>query len=349
MVSTVRDCGASATSPLDRNRAPNRWGLPNAYQKAREVSRAWHSHSHPPLHQHPPSHAPAARPSHRHVLPARLGTFAAAFALTPTACPSHQDDLSARLATAKATPAHERTRQAPLVLASPALSTVRLVDAGGAAVSAATHTAKSTTSYPILAIATPDTDTGRVTTLAFQITGSPSGPTGARPGSPSRFLPHLQVFTGMELPNGAAVTLKYDTLGHGIIAAQIPWGASPTLLLGTADALIIGNYMSGNVVAASLSTDVPFAVLQVTDTGPNPNRKAPPHPHEGHHTWSRRRCCVLQAVSIKALPSAICSSSSALGLSNESKPLAAPRLGILTLPSTTSSPLASARQTDFCR
>jgi hypothetical protein len=30
-------------------------------------------------------------------------------------------------------------------------------------------------------------------------------------------------------------------LGHGMIVVQIPWGASPTLLLGTADALVIGN------------------------------------------------------------------------------------------------------------
>jgi hypothetical protein len=53
-------------------------------------------HSHQPLAA---ALAPAARPSHQDVLPARLGTLAAALALAPAARPSHYDVLPARLGT----------------------------------------------------------------------------------------------------------------------------------------------------------------------------------------------------------------------------------------------------------
>ncbi|KAI0280075.1 hypothetical protein BC826DRAFT_521743 [Russula brevipes] len=82
--------------------------------------------------------------------------------------------------------------------------------------------------------------------------------------------------------------------------------------------------------------DAPCAVLQVNDTGPNANRKAPPPPPrqspylclsqlavpsrtgEGYNVNALcARCCMLRAVSTKTLPSVFCSfsSSSARGLS----------------------------------
>jgi hypothetical protein len=125
-------------------------------------------------------------------------------------------------------------------------------------------------------------------------------------------------------------------------------GAFSTLLLGTADTLVVGNIrrtlltqstqpMSGNTFTALLSTLRPDQFLiEENDTGLDANRQATPHSHGGvaihgrvevlvpalsaDRTWTRwhtlcTKYSTLQAVGIETLSSVWCSSSSALSLS----------------------------------
>jgi hypothetical protein len=137
-----------------------------------------------------------------------------------------------------------------------------------------------------------------------------------------------------------------------MIVAQISWGASPTLLLGTANALVIGNvrraqcfllrvckfftdkprvyacsvmwltqHMSGNVVAAPPPTSRPDAIP------PPPSLRGPPYlvaakwlsqlpADQGHNTTlSVHGVACSTQMDIKTLSSVCYSSSSALGLS----------------------------------
>ncbi|KAI0268656.1 3-carboxy-cis,cis-mucoante lactonizing enzyme [Gloeopeniophorella convolvens] len=134
--------------------------------------------------------------------------------------------------------------------------------------------------------------TDHVTTLLFD----PAGPTlkvasELRVGHHPSWLtvhpddPYL-VFTGLEQAEGVAVAIKYDEEGRGTVVGEIPsGGADPASLLAVKDTLLVGNYSSGTVLAAPLSTsppyflDAPAISLHFKGTGPNPERQEGSHPH----------------------------------------------------------------------
>jgi hypothetical protein len=146
--------------------------------------------------------------------------------------------------------------------------------------------------------------------------------------APSQFLSHLHVFTGMKLPlllSNTTTRAWHDSCADPMgrvphIAARdsrrprhretcVEHNASFCAYasfftdqprIDAYSVIWFTQHMSGNVAAAPPSTSPPrcnsssktpdasCAVLQVNDTGPNANRKAPPHPHDGRHTWSRQ-------------------------------------------------------------
>lgn len=95
------------------------------------------------------------------------------------------------------------------------------------------------------------------------------------------------VFAGLEQTEGRVVVLKYDERGQGkVLGSFSSGGRDPASLLATKDTLFVGNYSSGTVLAAPLSTQSPFlhqstpAVVQLRGKGPNKERQEASHPHQ---------------------------------------------------------------------
>ncbi|TFK26294.1 putative isomerase YbhE [Coprinopsis marcescibilis] len=97
------------------------------------------------------------------------------------------------------------------------------------------------------------------------------------------------VTTGLEQADGRIVTLKYDlSSGSGKVLSEVTSGGRDpcTLLVDTkAGEVLIGNYSSGSVYVAPISTDAPYVSpkgYRVTfeGTGPNQARQEASHPHQ---------------------------------------------------------------------
>ncbi|KAH6885452.1 Lactonase, 7-bladed beta-propeller-domain-containing protein [Coprinopsis sp. MPI-PUGE-AT-0042] len=97
------------------------------------------------------------------------------------------------------------------------------------------------------------------------------------------------VVTGLEQSEGKILTLQYDLkTGSGrVVSEATSAGRDPCTLLVDAAAgeVIAGNYSSGSVYVAPISTDAPYVStsgyqLEFAGIGPNKERQEGPHPHQ---------------------------------------------------------------------
>ncbi|KAF8265802.1 3-carboxy-cis,cis-mucoante lactonizing enzyme [Lactarius quietus] len=126
--------------------------------------------------------------------------------------------------------------------------------------------------------------TDRLTSLLFD----PKGPTlkvtsEIKVGNnPSWLTAHSDdptlVFTGLEVPDGIIIALKFDKDGNGAIVGQIPSGGDdPASLLATTDALLVGNFTNGTVLSAPVSASPPYFLEHPKSSLP---RQECSHPHQ---------------------------------------------------------------------
>ncbi|EAU91858.1 hypothetical protein CC1G_04625 [Coprinopsis cinerea okayama7 len=97
------------------------------------------------------------------------------------------------------------------------------------------------------------------------------------------------VVTGLEQSDGKIVTLKYDAAtGKGQVVSEVTSGGRDPctlLVLPESKEVLVGNYSSGSVYVAPISTNDPFVAstgytVSFTGTGPNQSRQEGSHPHQ---------------------------------------------------------------------
>ncbi|THH18333.1 hypothetical protein EW146_g2642 [Bondarzewia mesenterica] len=108
---------------------------------------------------------------------------------------------------------------------------------------------------------------------------------------PSWITPHPEdpsvVFAGLEQTDGRVVVLKYDEQGQGKVIGEFSSGGKdPASLLAVEGTLFVGNYSSGTILSAPITTHSPFfsqsesMQVQLSGTGLNAERQEASHPHQ---------------------------------------------------------------------
>jgi len=116
---------------------------------------------------------------------------------------------------------------------------------------------------------------------------------------PSWITPHPSdastVFAALEDERGKVAEVKFDETGKGTLVRTCESGGhSPCTILAAGQELIVGNYMSGNVVSIPLALSSPYISpktslthLQLHGSGPNTNRQRSSHPHQVYKSPTR--------------------------------------------------------------
>ncbi|KZT27154.1 putative isomerase YbhE [Neolentinus lepideus HHB14362 ss-1] len=116
---------------------------------------------------------------------------------------------------------------------------------------------------------------------------------------PSWITPHPSdastVFAALEDERGKVAEVKFDETGKGTLVSTCESGGhSPCTILAAGQELIVGNYMSGNVVSIPLALSSPYispksslTSLQLHGSGPNTNRQRSSHPHQVYKSPTR--------------------------------------------------------------